>query len=332
LRALAIACLHRRGRIRLNPFERGHRVKCRAVYSHRVPAAIRTDGLTKTYGDVLALDSLGLEVEEGEVFGFIGPNGAGKTTTIRLLLDLIRPTRGSAEVLGRDARRAGQEARRSIGYLPGELHLDESLTAEETLHWFARLRGMDGGGRAAELAKRFDLPLTRKVGELSKGNKQKVGVIQALMHEPRLAILDEPTSGLDPILQHVFHELVAETRGQGVTFFLSSHVLSELEHVADRVGMIRQARLLAVESMGELRRNAPHRVAIRFAQPIPGDVFAGVPGVAEAHVDGMLARLVVRGSMDAAIKRAAEHEIVDMTSVEPDLEEIFLTYYGADGA
>jgi ABC-2 type transport system ATP-binding protein len=295
-----------------------------------VTHAVRTEGLTKAYGKILALEGLDIEVEAGEVFGFIGPNGAGKTTTIRLLLDLIRATAGRAELLGCDSRRGGVEARRRVGYLPGELHLDEDLTAEQTLRWYARLRRLEDLSRMRELADRFDLPLDRRVGELSRGNKQKVGLVQALMHRPELVILDEPTSGLDPILQHVFHELVEETREHGVTFFLSSHVLSELEHVANRVGMIRQGRLLALERIGDLRRNAPHRVTIRFAEPVPADLFENVPGVAEVNLDGTLARLIVRGSMDAAVKAAAAHEIVDLTSVEPDLEDIFLAYYGAE--
>ena len=293
-------------------------------------AAIRTEKLTKTYGGgVVALADLDLEVEHGEIFGFIGPNGAGKTTTIRLLLDLLHPTSGRAEVLGLDVRNRGIEARARLGYLPGELHLDERLTARATLRFFNRLHGIgDEPGEA--LAKRLDLPLDRPIGQLSRGNKQKVGIVQAFAHEPELVILDEPTSGLDPILQHVFQDLLEEARDRGATAFLSSHVLSELEHTATRIGMVRNGRLLAVQSIGDLKRNAPHRVAIRFAEPVPADLFEGVPGVASARVEGTLARLVVRGSMDAALKRAAAHEVVDLTSVEPDLEEIFLTFYDAE--
>ncbi len=293
-------------------------------------AVIRTEGLTKVYrGGVVALDRLDLEVDVGEAFGFIGPNGAGKTTLIRILLDLLRPTAGQATVLGLDSRAAGVQLRSRIGYLPGELRLDERLTARETLTFLGRLQGMRDFAPAWALADRFDLPLDRPARELSKGNKQKVGIVQAFQHRPELVVLDEPTSGLDPILQQAFHELMRETRADGLTVFLSSHVLSELEHVADRVAMVHQGRLLAVQRIGELKRDAPHRVAIRFAAPVPEDLFAGVPGVAEAEVRGSLARLVVRGSMDAAIKRAAEHEVVDLDSVEPDLEEIFLAYYGA---
>jgi ABC-2 type transport system ATP-binding protein len=290
--------------------------------------AIRTEGLTKSFGTVTALAALDLEVHRGEVFGFIGPNGAGKSTTIRLLLDLLRPTAGVARVLGRDPRREGVAIRRDVGYLPGELHLDERCTAKETIAFHARLRGMASIAPGTDLAERLDLPLDRAIRDLSKGNKQKVGLTLALMHRPTVAILDEPTSGLDPILQRTFHELVDEARTAGATIFLSSHVLSELEHVADRVAMIRRGRLLAVQHIGELRRDAPHRVAIRFAAPIPADLFDGVPGVAEHTVQGTLARLVVHGGMDAAIKAAAAHEIVDLTSVEPDLEETFLTLYG----
>ncbi len=293
-------------------------------------AAIRTEKLTKVYGrDVVALQDVDLEVQRGEAYGFIGPNGAGKTTMIRLLLDLLRPTSGRAEVLGVDPRTAGVGARARIGYLPGELRLDGRLTARETLAHFARLRGMGDLREAWALAERFDLPLDRPARELSKGNKQKVGIVQAFQHRPELVVLDEPTSGLDPILQQEFHVLLREARESGQTAFISSHVLSELEHVADRVGMVHRGRLLAVQRIGELKRDAPHRVAIRFAAPVPPTLFDGVPGVAEAEVRGSLARLIVRGSMDAAVKAAAAHEVVDFDSVEPDLEEIFLAYYGA---
>ena len=294
--------------------------------------AVELERLGKTFkGGTVALRDINLEVERGEVFGLIGPNGAGKSTTIRLMLDLLRPTRGRVLLFGQDPRRAGPDLRRRIGYLPGELHLDERLSARETLAWFSRLRRMPDLSYAVGLADRFDLPLDRGIRELSRGNKQKIGLIQAMMHRPELLILDEPTSGLDPILQREFVELVHDVSSEGVTSFISSHVLSELEHVANRVGMVRQGALLAVEGIGALKRHSAHRVAIRFGGDIPQDLFAGVEGISHLEISGSLARMRVLGSMDEVVKVAARHEVLDLTSVEPDLEEIFLAYYGACG-
>ena len=293
-------------------------------------AAITTEGLTKRYrsGDVVALDALDLEVGEGEVFGFIGPNGAGKTTAIRLLMGMLHPTAGRGSVLGFDCQSDGNEVRRRVGYLPGDLRLDQRLTARQSLTWFARLRGERDMTRAWELAERFELPLDRPARELSKGNRQKVGLVQAFQHRPPVVILDEPTSGLDPILQQRFQELVVEMRDGGGTAFISSHVLSELEQTADRVAMLREGRLLAVENVEELRGAAPHRMTIRFAGAVPADLFDGVAGVTRAEVEGNVARLLVTAPMDAAVKAAARFEIVDLHSAEPDLEELFLGMYG----
>lgn len=295
--------------------------------------AIKTHGLTKRYrGSVTALDDLQLEVDRGEAFGFIGPNGAGKTTAIRLLLGLLRPTSGSAEVLGLDVARKGIELRRLVGYLPGDLHLDRRLSARQSLIYFAQLRGMATMTESWRLAERLGLALDRPVSELSKGNRQKIGLIQAFQHSPQLVILDEPTSGLDPMLQQTFHELIWELREAGGTAFISSHILSELEHSADRVGMIRSGKLIAVETIGNLRRAAPHRVAIRFAQEVPAGLFDQVDGVTGVEVTGSLARLLVAGPMDAVIKTAATQQVVSLDSAEPDLEEIFLHYYREAGA
>jgi ABC-2 type transport system ATP-binding protein len=297
-----------------------------------VEAAIRTFDLTKTYRQVAALAALDLEVERGEVFGYIGPNGAGKSTTIRLLLDLLRPTRGRAEVLGMDVRRRGVEVRRRLGYLAGELALYEESTGRELLTFLAKLRGGVERSYVAALADRFGLPLDRPIRELSKGNKQKVGLIQAFMHRPEVLILDEPTSGLDPLLQRTFHELVAEVSGEGATVLLSSHVLSELEHVADRVAMIRAGRLLAVERIEDLKRSAPRKVAVTFAAPVATGAFDGLPGVTDVDVRGALARFTVHGGMDAVVKAVARHEVVSLTAQEPELEELFLDRYDAHGA
>jgi ABC-2 type transport system ATP-binding protein len=293
--------------------------------------AIRTRALTKVYrGGTVALRELDLSVRPGEVFGFLGPNGAGKTTTIRILLDILRPTSGGAEVLGLDPRRAGVDARRRIGYLPGDLPLYPKLTARETLTYLAALRGGVPSGGVAGLAERLDLPLDRPVGALSHGNRQKVGLVQAFMHEPELLVLDEPTGGLDPLLQQEFHRLVEEVAAEGRTVFLSSHVLSEVERVADRVGVIRAGRLVALEEITALKQRATRRLEVELAGAVEAAPFARLPNVREAQAEGRRLRLVVDGALDAVVKALAEHEVVTLTSHEPDLEEFFLDLYRAE--
>lgn len=295
--------------------------------------AIRTEGLTKFYGKERGIIDLDLEVNEGEVFGYLGPNGAGKTTTIRLLLDLLRPTRGTSRVLDRHPYFDGVDVRRSIGYLPGELSLYPRLTGEQLLTYFANLRGLEGLGEAHELAERFDLDLERQVGDLSSGNKQKVGLVQAFMHHPPLLILDEPTSGLDPLMQQEFYRLVAEAKEEGRTVFLSSHVLSEVERIADRVGIIREGRMVVVEQLETLKARAPRRIELHFAQPVPRDRFEALPHVEEVRVDDAVVSCKIVGSVDELIKAAAVFEVVNVVSHEADLEELFLAYYrGSDNA
>lgn len=292
--------------------------------------AIRLAGLSKRFrGGVVALDSVDLEVQRGAIFGFIGPNGAGKTTAIRLMLDLIRPTDGTIELFGEDPRNAGAGLRARMGYLPGELTLDPRLTARQTLAFYCDLRGTPAE-EAFELAGRFELDLNRRIGDLSRGNKQKVGIIQAFAHDPELVILDEPTSGLDPILQRSFQELLKEQADAGTTVFLSSHVLSELQQVATEVGMIREGRLLATRDIETMRREAPHKVMIRFATAPPGDLLAGIDGASEVEVDGPVTRLLFRGEMDGLIKAISNHEVLELHSTEPDLEETFLRMYGGE--
>jgi ABC-2 type transport system ATP-binding protein len=295
--------------------------------------AIRTRGLTKVYrGGTTAVRELDLAVRVGEVFGFLGPNGAGKTTTIRILLDLLRPTAGDAEVLGLDARRAGVEARRRIGYLPGDLALYPKLTAHETLTYLGALRGGVPERAVTVLSERLGLDLDRPVGTLSHGNRQKVGLVQAFMHEPELLVLDEPTGGLDPLLQQEFHRLVEEAAAAGRTVFLSSHVLSEVERVADRVGIIRGGTLVALEEIAALKQRATRRLDVELARPVDVASFAKLPNVREAQAERALLHLVVEGPVDAVVKALAEHEVVSITSHEPDLEEVFLEYYREDGA
>src|SRR5215207_5317513 len=288
---------------------------------------VLSEDLTKFYGKHLGLDGLNLEVRSGEVFGFIGPNGAGKTTTIRLLLDLIRPTRGRLRVLGLDPRSGGAALRRRLSYLPGELPLDGRQSARELLSFLGNLRGGVAQEQIDRLAERLKLDLSRPIRGLSKGNKQKVGLVQAFMGDPELLILDEPSSGLDPLLQQEFLAMVREVRASGRTVFMSSHVLAEVEHVADRVGILRAGRLVAVEDIEVLRQRFVRRVEIRFGAPVPAAAFQRLPGVRDVAVDRELLRCVVEGSADALVKAAAQFPVVSLLSHEPDLEEIFLTYY-----
>nr|WP_285662950.1 ABC transporter ATP-binding protein [Actinorhabdospora filicis] len=291
-------------------------------------AAVRAAGLVKRYGNRTALHGLDIEVAPGEVFGFLGPNGAGKTTTIRLMLDLIRPTAGTIEVLGKDPRRGGPQLRRRIGYLPGELHLEGRQTAADLLAFLAARRGGVRAGRITELAELLDLDLSRQVRKLSKGNKQKVGIVQAFMHDPALLVLDEPTSGLDPLLQHRFLDLVRAARDDGRTVFMSSHVLSEVQEVADRAVIMRGGRVLATEDVDDLRKRALRNVEIAFGGPVALADFTGLPGVRDVSVDGSVLRCTTEGSADALVKAAARHTVHSIRSTEPDLEEIFFAYYG----
>jgi ABC-2 type transport system ATP-binding protein len=293
---------------------------------------IEAVGLTKYYGNDLGLLDLDLEVRPGEVFGYLGPNGAGKTTTIRLLLDLIRPTRGNASVFGLDVASGDLDIRRRIGYLPGELSLYDKLTAREIFGYFSRLRSDGGITYAEELAAALDLSIDRPVRDLSKGNKQKVGLVQAMMHRPELLILDEPTSGLDPIVQRTVHSLLDDARSEGRTVFLSSHVLHEVEEIADRIAIIRAGHLVAVEKISDLKRKAVREVDVHFASEIPADSFALVPNLHSVEVDGARARLRVEGEMDPLIKTLARFEVTSLTAQEADLEEVFFAYYEGDGS
>ncbi len=291
-------------------------------------AAIEAEGLTKIYrGGARGVEGLTLAVGRGEVFGFLGPNGAGKLTTIRMMLDLIRPTAGRLTILGRDARRGGAEVRSRMGYVPGDLRVYPKLTGRELVRYFARLRRMDGTGDADALAERLELDLDRPMRALSRGNRQKVGLVQAFMHRPELLVLDEPTSGLDPLMQQSFAALARETAARGGTVFLSSHVLSEVQHVADRVAVVREGRLELVETVDSLRARAPQRVEVTFAAPPPPDVVAGVAGVRELERHGDVVLMALEGPVDALIKRLAAFEVVGIDSHEADLEDVFLGLY-----
>ena len=291
-------------------------------------AVVLTRDLTKHFGPVRAVEGLHLDVRRGEVFGFLGPNGAGKTTTIRLLLDFLRPTRGSAAVLGGSG--ADPEVRRRIGYLPADLHLDPRYRADELFVFLGSLHGGLDETFLRALVERFDLDPTRPVGELSTGNRRKVGIVQAFAHRPELLILDEPSSGLDPLLQHEFLLLLREAVAEGSTVLLSSHVLPEVERVADRVAILRQGTLVTVTDVTEVRRRPRRRIDLLVAGEADAGVFAGVPGVVERRSNGNLVQLVVEGSMDAVVKAAARLHIEGITTSGGDLEEVFLEHYRQD--
>ena len=290
---------------------------------------IATSGLSKDYGSGRGLFGLDLEVWQGEVFGFLGPNGAGKSTTMRLLLDLIKPTSGSARVLGLDTGRESLEIRRRVGFLPGDLALYPKLTGRVVLDYLAQLRGGVDPRVRDSLVERFDADLDRPVRELSTGNRQKLGLIQAFMHEPELLILDEPIAGLDPLVQQSFHALLGEVSAQGRTVFLSSHTLSEVERVTHRLAILRQGRLVVVDSLENLRKVAVQRLEIEFAAPVDADEFRALPGVTEVQADGRTVTVGFEGSADAVVKAAAAHEVRAIRPREDDLEDIFLRYYRA---
>ena len=290
-------------------------------------SAIRTTGLSKDYGAGRGVFELDLEVARGEVFGFLGPNGAGKSTTMRLLLDLIRPTSGSATVLGRDVRTDSLEIRRRVGFLPGDLALYPKLTGSQILEFLGDLHG--GGSRRVrdELAQRFHAELDRPVRELSTGNRQKLGLIQAFMHEPELVILDEPIAGLDPLVQQSFHSLLREVASEGRTVFLSSHTLSEVEQVAHRIAILRRGRLVVVDTLEHLRAVAVQRLEVEFAGPAPSTELRDLPGVRDVATDGSRIVVAFEGSADPLVKALSKFDVHAIRSRDADLEEIFLRYY-----
>ncbi|MDE0232303.1 MAG: ABC transporter ATP-binding protein [bacterium] len=294
--------------------------------------AIETSGLTKYYGDTEGIVDLHLAVDVGEVFGFIGPNGAGKTTTIRLLLNFLKPTAGSASIFGLDIDQDSLAIRSRVGYLPGDLALYPSMTGREFLLYFSRLRGIDTAASTVTLAERFDLDLDRRIKEYSKGNRQKVGVVNAFMHEPELLILDEPTGGLDPLMQQEFAELLAEVRADGRTVFLSSHYLPEVERVADRVGIVRQGRLIDVDTLSGFRSKVQSNLSIKFGSAVDPAEFASIEGVTVIDLldGGTLLRLSIGGSQKAVIATASARDVLTITSEEADLDEVFLSYYGSE--
>ncbi len=295
-------------------------------------SALIIKGLTKSYGSVQALRGIDFEVPRGEIFGFLGPNGAGKTTTIRCLLDLIHPNGGTARVLGIDPQADPVAVRARTGYIPGELHLDPNMRVEGALRYFNALRGNRADWDfVQQLAQRLDLDLRPHIKNLSHGNKQKVGVVQALMHRPELLLLDEPTLGLDPLMQHEVLRMITEAQANGATVFFSSHIMSEVEAVAERVAIINLGKIVEVAEIKTLINRALRRARVRFKQAVDVKALAKVPGVTILSEDeGMSVLLQIEGEMDTLVKVLAGLPVVDFDTERPSLEEIFLAYYETD--
>jgi ABC-type multidrug transport system ATPase subunit len=291
--------------------------------------AIEAQGLTKDYGNGRGIFDLDLTVADGEVFGFLGPNGAGKTTTIRQLMGLIHPTRGSARIFGLDCDRDSVAVKRKVGYCPGELPQFGGWRGSEIVAYVAGLRGDVDNASIKALAERLDLDLGRKYREYSHGNKQKLALVLAFMHKPLLLILDEPTSGLDPLVQQEFYGIVRDARSAGSTIFVSSHVLSEVEHICDRVGIVREGRLATVSKLDELVGMRAFHVEIEFADGVPAEQLKGVPGFEQLRVEDHRASGILRGSFEPLMSALVGRRVIGLVSREPSLEEIFLTYYQA---
>ncbi len=296
-------------------------------------AAIEFRDVTKSYGPVRALDGINLRVRRGDVFGFLGPNGAGKTTAIRIVVDLLRPDRGTVSVLGLDAQEAGVEVRRRIGYLAADRQLYEQLTAQQLFDYVDALRGgAVDRDYLRSLVERLDLERDRRIGTLSSGNRQKVGLVQALMTRPEVVILDEPTNGLDPLMQEVVEEILREIAADGHTVFFSSHVLAEVERLCNRAAILRAGRVVDVFDLAEQRRLAPRRVEVTFDVPPPPDAFAALTGVAVQATRDATIVLEVRDGFDELIKCLARYTVEHLESRQPTLEEMFLSYYEDPGA
>jgi ABC-2 type transport system ATP-binding protein len=290
---------------------------------------IQTQNLTKIYrGSTPALDSLNLDVQRGEIFGYLGPNGAGKTTTIRLLLDFIRPTSGSATLLGGlDARTDSVAIKQRIGYLPAELNLWDRQTAQQIIRFVGQARGGYDERYVQTLAQRLEFDLSKKVRSYSTGNKRKLGLILALMNKPDLLILDEPSSGLDPLMQQTFYQLMREVRDEGRTVFLSSHILSEVQAICDRVGILRAGKLEAVQRVNQLTHADFRHVTIRLREAVPAALLANVPGISNVSVEGTLIKLQLNGDFDPLLHALGSAYVEDLAVQEPTLEEVFLKFY-----
>ena len=291
---------------------------------------IHTENLSKVYSRTTrALDNLNLDVERGEIFGYLGPNGAGKTTTIRLLLDLIRPTTGSATLLGMDARRDSIAIKQRVGYLPAELNLWDKQTAQQIVQFVGQARGDYDAAYVGKLAERLEFDLSKKVRSYSTGNKRKLGLIIALMNKPDLLILDEPSSGLDPLMQQTFYQMMQEARNEGRTVFLSSHILSEVQAICDRVAILRGGQLQAVRRVSELTHNDFRHMRLRFREELAASTIASVPGVSEVVSEGRVLSFQLVGDVDPLLKAISSYYVEDIEVQEPTLEEVFLKFYSA---
>ncbi|MDN3017774.1 ABC transporter ATP-binding protein [Paenibacillus sp. BSR1-1] len=287
---------------------------------------IEINNLTKTYGKARGITNISFNVEEGEIFGFIGPNGAGKSTTIRTLLSLIYPTSGSASIFGKDCIQFAPEIKREIGYLPSEVFYYDNMKVKDLLKYSASFYKKDCSKRIKELAEIMDLDLNKKIDDLSLGNKKKVGIVQGLLHEPKLIILDEPTSGLDPLMQQKFFELLEEENKKGATILFSSHILSEVQRLCNRVAIIKEGKIVTVEKISTLKENNYKKFKIETKSPLNQNYFQ-MSGVNNLAVDGSITSFLFRGDINAIMKKIADIEIANLWIEEPDLEEIFLHYY-----
>ncbi|WP_448574836.1 ABC transporter ATP-binding protein [Thermomicrobium sp.] len=296
--------------------------------------AIVVERLTRSYGARRGVIDLTFQVQPGEIFGFLGPNGAGKTTTIRVLMGLLRPTSGSARIFGLDCWCQTTQVKEQVGYVPGDVRLWENLTGAQFLDFMAAFRARIDPKRRQMLLERFRVELDRPIKQLSRGNRQKLALVQALLHDPPLLILDEPTSGLDPLMQHEFLTFLMEERERGKTIFLSSHQLAEVERVADRVGIIREGRLVAALPIEELRRRRTRPMEVVFAQPVDPQSLADLPSVRVLAVEngGTRFQLGVQDDLPALLRRLSELPVIDLTYAPPDLESIFLAYYQPENA
>jgi ABC-2 type transport system ATP-binding protein len=284
------------------------------------------DNLYKSYGKVQAVKGITMRVEQGEIFGFLGPNGAGKTTTIRCMLDVIRPTSGTLRVLGLDAQRDKMKLHERIGYLPGDVRLPGQMTGKQVINYFSRLQGLEPV-LLDDLVARFDVEMKRPLKSYSKGMRQKIGVVLAFMCDPEVLILDEPTSGLDPLLQRTFNEFLLQEQARGKTIFMSSHIMSDVEKVCQRVAVIRQGEIVTIEEVEKLRQKAGQRVTVEFGDPVSADEVARMPGVSMVTSHNSAYHFNVSGNMDALIKALSHHEVLRLQAEEAPLEEVFLKFY-----
>lgn len=290
-------------------------------------SVISIRNLTKNYGKNVAIQGINLDVMRGEIFGYLGPNGSGKTTTIRTLLDFIRPTKGVVSVLGLDSRADSAQIRKRIGYLPGDIALYEKMNGRQLLKYIDGLRGGLDWNFVIQLAERFEANIDQPIRTLSRGNKQKIGLIQAFMHAPELVIMDEPTNGLDPLMQQEFYRLVEETNKKGATIFVSSHIVPEIERLCSKVGIIRKGELVAVEEVEKLKEKALRKITFVFDMPISKEEFESLPGVRDVEVEGTALKCTIKGPVDAVVKAASWHKVIKIISDDGNLEEIFLDFY-----